>query len=485
MYYGRTNGHRAVYLFYGRVSKKEQARDSSAAERQEWLLRKTAQDMGVSDPQLFFDVQSGRKDDRPDFQKVLRLIESRQAKRLVIPRADRITRKIETNAQLVELFEKTGVELWEIYRGGLIDFANPSDWEYFTHAGVSSEAESRRNSKRIRDGQEFARFRRKPNARSPFGFCKTADRSAYMQDERPWKDTGMTTAEVARACFDLFVGSPEQPGIRQFRTIIPLLEQRYQVQFTATGFNRWLRNEVLRGHTPYQRQSLSLEAGVRIEYNTHKGLITEAEYQELLVIMRRNKRLRGKNKKGHIYPLSGLLFCGQCGQRMSLSRSPSGAVYAYCNNRTRQGKQVGYRNGVPLPEAEQLVVAALTGRAEAIAAEVILEQGQAPENPEILRLRERIARLDGLIREMGDDAGNLRKEIYRLEAELQQRQGGGFPQEADAGLRRLMLECGSLPEFWLQLTPERKETFYQWFVRRVVCLPNASGWHVDHVELSV
>lgn len=468
--------------FYGRVSRREQARDTSAAERQQWQLEQVGRSMGVEDPKIYFDIQSGKRDDRPQFQRVLDLIRYKEIDRLVIARADRITRKIETNAKLVELFEETGCELWEIYRGGLIHFENPADWEYFTQAGVASEGETRRLSKRVRDGKAYARFRHKPNARSPFGYTKNPEKTKYIFDDRLYKETGLTAYQVARASIALFL------EVRQLRTIVPMLEDRYQWKVTPSGFARWLRNEVLRGNIPFDRRGQGLFAPVQVQTGTHDPMISPEEWEQIYSILERNKRLRGKNQKSRCYPLSGLLYCGHCGQRMTIARSTGRGEkyhYAYCRNRKRLGKIDGWINGVRLPDVEEELIKALCQRSTELAEAI--ERDSQPEqmnDPEVLRLKQAIANVETMIRANGDGGGFLRQEVIRLENELYKKTNQ--PREENSELKEKLIKRGQDPNYWRSLPPDMREISYREVAHRIVCRSTGDRtWTITEISLKI
>lgn len=102
---------------YFRLSKEDLQRDKdkTAQERQRWQLEQRVKRLlNPGEEWLqFADIQSGARDDRKDFQKLLRAINSKQIRMVIVIRIDRITRDLEMNASLAKQFEATGVELFE------------------------------------------------------------------------------------------------------------------------------------------------------------------------------------------------------------------------------------------------------------------------------------------------------------------------------------------------------------------------------------
>lgn len=142
---------------YQRVSNKEQARDSEAFTRQGWQLDREVAKYPEQDRLKFADIQSGRKDDRPDFLKLIAAIEADKIDILIITRIDRIGRDVESNSRLQKQLQRKGVRVYEILLGRFLDWQNPHDWSYFVQAGLDGEKESRMLSARIAQTFEYHR----------------------------------------------------------------------------------------------------------------------------------------------------------------------------------------------------------------------------------------------------------------------------------------------------------------------------------------
>jgi DNA invertase Pin-like site-specific DNA recombinase len=142
---------------YRRISKEETARKTDAYIHQGWLLDRKVADFPGRERLSFEDMQSGRKDDRPDFLKLIAAIESNLIDTLVITRIDRIGRDVESNARLQKQLERKKVLVFEILLGRFLDWSNPNDWSYFVQAGLDGEKESRMLSTRVRQTFEFLR----------------------------------------------------------------------------------------------------------------------------------------------------------------------------------------------------------------------------------------------------------------------------------------------------------------------------------------
>ena len=134
-------------LLYRRVSLKEQAEegvslDAQLAEsrryavRQEWVLGEE-----------FHDVETGRRDDRQDYQRMLIVIRAYRLRGqtvvLVVASLDRLGRNVKERVRVWEEMKQLGVPIYSVREGGLI-----SEFTYNILASVAQE-ESRKLSERV------------------------------------------------------------------------------------------------------------------------------------------------------------------------------------------------------------------------------------------------------------------------------------------------------------------------------------------------
>ena len=87
---------------YARVSSREQAENTQALEQQIARLK----DAGAK--QILSDVEKDKKDDRPQFLELMRLVEAGRVRTLIITRIDRITRSLPTLRKLVDSIRTDG-----------------------------------------------------------------------------------------------------------------------------------------------------------------------------------------------------------------------------------------------------------------------------------------------------------------------------------------------------------------------------------------
>ena len=97
---------------YARVSTNSQARDGNSLEAQINVLKKAGAE------KIFSDVFSGTKNNRPELDKLLKIIQS--GDKLIITKLDRIARSVMHGIQLIENLSNKGVII-DVLNMGIID----------------------------------------------------------------------------------------------------------------------------------------------------------------------------------------------------------------------------------------------------------------------------------------------------------------------------------------------------------------------------
>lgn len=450
---------------YGRVSTEEQARDTEALERQLFQLATCASQWGpLNDDWLLVDIQSGRRDDRPEFQKLVKAIEQRKIERVILTRIDRITRDLETNARLAKLFQKTGVRIYEMMLGRDLDFANPNDWEYFVRSGVEAERESRMLSIRTKAGIEYLKHRNRiVGGKVTWGYRRSPNNTPEIDPE---------LFDLARTVVEVFLRE------RSPVTLSRIMSKDYGITKTYQAWRRWLQSPMPRGHIGYGQNRAGADGAMwsyrDIRWNTHDAIISPSEAKEIDSILDDNRRIWGANRQRDIKPLSGLFECAICGGTGQITgqndRYKSGP-FVYCSNRRRSlGIGCGAlpldrkRKGLKYQDAEEAVIAALCDRASDIIHAVGIELEDQPEPEEDLKLRSQIEQIQRLIKEVGDSSGLLRQKIAELEGQATTAKPPSTLEED----RKALGDHGGDPTGWRRLEPENKRGMFKRFVDRIL-----------------
>ena len=106
------NGGDFLIFGYARVSTNSQARDGNSLEAQINVLKKAGAE------KIFSDVFSGTKNNRPELDKLLKIIQS--GDKLIITKLDRIARSVMNGIQIIESLSNKGVII-DVLNMGIID----------------------------------------------------------------------------------------------------------------------------------------------------------------------------------------------------------------------------------------------------------------------------------------------------------------------------------------------------------------------------
>jgi site-specific DNA recombinase len=445
-------------LGYARVSTSEQANSKHGLETQLNRLKKA----GCTE--IYQDVASGRSwgdAKREDFSRICDLVKNRKVKQITVTALDRLSRESTTSAKFLQTLEETGVLIYELDSDRYINFIDPNEWYESRQKGLQAEYESRKTSMRVRAGYQNLRDLHKANPRTPYGYKRVNQEYVLNPDE----------AAIAREAIALYLELKTLPPVTR------LIYEKYGKRFSVSGLRQWLLNPVLIGNTPYDKRNpkpAHLPQGNQIIYGTHvdQALMTEAEQRAIAEILTENTRIWGKNRKAFQNPLSGLVFCGECGVSCDLMSKPSGGIKTefrrirsfYCRTRSKKpaGKSCSQRGTYKIEIVEAIAIQALTEKAGAIAT-IYEADDDKVENPKIKELRGQITVLESMKNPMLSEAiAKLQDEITNLERSHDVDQG--INQE----LRSLLIEAFSDPDFFATLDNEEKRSLYKSLISKIV-----------------
>ncbi len=337
---------------YGRVSSREQAFDSHALEQQIERLKTSGA------KEIYQDVQSGKRDDRPALEEVMNLVRQGAVDELIITRIDRLARSLIKLRECIEIFLDSGVNLRILDQQ--IDLSTSQGKLMVNILGALAEWEVDLLSERVKHGKQHRRNQKKACESYPWAYRLVND--LYALDESPFlcllcdrpknylqlynaksdRLPGLTVKDVARDCVDIFL---EEKGLsRAVKAIFKkygLIKTRAKkngadgvFHWTVGGFKNWLINPILRGHTVYEKKYTTSNGKRRLKdpkdwqyiYDTHSQhrLISDEEYREIQQIMELSRGTGGPclhdppkgNNRYRTYDYQrGLVFCAECGSK--------------------------------------------------------------------------------------------------------------------------------------------------------------------------
>ena len=447
-------------LGYGRVSRLDLHRLGSEAELDIAANQQRRRLERAGCTEIFFDVQSGADDDRPNFEQLMSRVRRRyKCDRVVITRDDRITRSTETTFRVLEIFEQTKCELVILEEGDRpVDLSNPYEWKRRMSAGIDAEYEIKMSSLRIRRGFEDLRQRGRANHKMPFGYLRTKE-GKYA----PHPDEFAIAQEIPRLFCEL----------RQSHVVCCEIYKKFGLDWSRDRLRRWLKNEVLRGNTP---RLLAHNKPKYVDYGTHPDLaiITPEQDRVIQAVFQEFQQHWGRNANANRYPLgSGLCKCARCGHSLSI-RNRAGAKgqrlsYFWCHwhlEHKRKGELCSFNHSCPYGVVEAKVIAVLTKASEAIA-QIAATPLQPTESPEIRELRQQLKQLErigGRNPAILSAKEQVHQQIIHLEGQQSIQR---HATEYSAEVLKSLGAAASDPEYWENLPDDDKRRIWQVLIKAI------------------
>jgi site-specific DNA recombinase len=489
---------------YARVSSREQAEDSHALEQQIARLK------AAGATEIFQDIQSGSRDNRPALKHLLDLVHKQEVDEVIITRIDRLARSLPKLRECIYDYHQAGVNLKILDQQ--IDLNTSQGKLMVNILGSLAEWETDLLSERIRHGKEYRRTKKAASECYPWGYqvvkdkyvldnrlflCLISDRPPnYLElyhEDNLTKLPGLTIKQIARNCVDIFL--EKKGSSRALKAIFNkygLNKISYKrnsrdslLHWTPTGFNLWLTNHVLCGHTAYLKR-ITIGKGKRklnkpedwmIIRDTHpeNRLITDEELAEIQEILKFNSKTGHFNfnqdldnpicYRPHAYQ-TGLVFCAECGSKCitkSATRRTGGKYYYFacryagmgCSNKKSTRKQ----------NIEDVLINTLVERSHILASKSDKIPTLNQEKSENLQTLE--SRLEALDKIPGFDP-----DIEKVKDKVRQQiaeEINPFISDAIAQKTTEEIICaGNNLAIWHTLTPDEKVKVYHQIVQRIL-----------------
>jgi site-specific DNA recombinase len=490
-----------LVIGYGRVSSREQAENTNALAQQ--IERLWA--YGVNE--VYYDIQTGRKDNRPQWQIVIRLAREGKLGTLVLTRIDRLTRSLVTLRKIIQELQKYDVNL--VILDQKLDLSTPQGKLMLNMLGLLAEWEVDLLSERVQHGKRHQRSQRWANASCPWGY-QVIDRQ-YVLDQTPflcllsdrpdnYKELsqvtdpallpGRTIAELARDCINLFL---EFKGIRR---ALKAIFAKYGLaktsakfngtdkvfHWTLRGFSLWLNNPVLDGHTAYLQYVVTDGKRVNLPKDkwqlipdTHpeQRLLREGEAVAIETIIQANSsKGRGcfqtngagsDNYRPFAYQI-GLVYCGECGSRCTSKGSGSKAEYLYYACR-HAGLGCTNHQGVRRQNIEQALIEALVEKSQSLSqSDIAIVDPPAEQSGTLARLETQLAALEQ-IPGFNPDIDDLKQKLQQQIAD-EKNPFLSVDKVCDRSVEEL-IRAGNNLAIWHLLSNDEKVEIYPKLVKKI------------------
>ncbi len=287
-----TNPLRAA--LYPRVSTVEQARFGYSLPAQEDKLREYANYKGYEIVKVYKDELSGKNLERPEIRALISDIKAGKIDIVIIYKLDRLSRKVKDVLTLVELFEKYNVTLYSLTEN--IDVSSPFGRAALKMSATFSELERETIIERMLFGKEQ---RNKQgllmyNGRPPLGyeFNEKTKRYEIIPSE----------AEIVRKIFDLY-----NSGM-SIRKVHDFCKGNYDHPFfkgNNMSCRAILKRSMYMGWFEWN--------GERFKGENFDPIISPETYYFAQEKMKKSDT--SKLRENSPYLLTGLLLCGECGNK--------------------------------------------------------------------------------------------------------------------------------------------------------------------------
>lgn len=361
----------------------------STGEQEEALFQQIARlnKYGVS--QVYADVKSGKSSDRKEFNKMLSACNRGEISEIVITRLDRLARSVVTMSKTIKLLEEKNIKL-TILDAPIEDISNPFSKFSINQMSALAQFESDLLQNRVKHGMNYFREQVKAPGKTPFGYKRENEK--YQPDDAINTQTNKSNWAIASEIIDYIIENKSS-----LRGTCHWINETYGIRWSTTGFQNWIKNPVLRGHTRYNVRNNQYNPSTwNITRDTHIALISPDRDKELRFVLDENKRKWGINRnfenRGNAL-LSGQIYCGSCGGKCYVSRKDKDILI--CAKRNVYGKSFCQNKyGTPLTQVVSSVDMELTKRA--LELRNFAFNDEQKDTPEIIELKKSLENLEKL-----------------------------------------------------------------------------------------
>jgi site-specific DNA recombinase len=450
---------------YCRLSKAPKVGDSinprTSLDRQEQDGRRIAADRGWDVVAVFREIvpASDPYKARKQWTQLLELIEAKEVDAVILWMEDRANRHVVTAAELVKVCREAGVSKI-VLPSYEYDFTDPEDEAKFYGEAVRAQQEIARMKKRIRrmqlelaeNGQDHGGGKR------PFGFT----------------GTGAQKVPLARAL-------AEQDMIQEAVTRIIAGDSLRGVcvdwnkRGVAGTQGRLWSTRTLKRILVSPRVAGLREHNGKLHEAAWSPIVPREQWEAVKAIL--EDPARRTNDRGGVYRylLSGLVFCGVCGNRMNGVRKDSYTGYI-CHNKYGEGGKCVQRSAAPV---EELVTEALFVAVESPEWDRLAER---PADDPSRELHEQLARDQGLLDRLEDKVAEelIRPEAARRKrAEIERRMDVAREQLGRLGDARVAARVPrNLRDVWPTLSLDRRRAILAVVIERIEIHPTGPGRRV-------
>jgi len=324
-----------ITALYCRLSRDDELQgDSNSIKNQKAILQKYADDNGFTNTEFFVDDgYSGTNFDRPDWQRLISLVEEGRIGTIIVKDMSRLGRDYLKVGYYTEvLFPGSDIRFIAINNN--VDSANQQDSDFTPFLNIINEWYAKDTSKKIRAVFKSKGESGKPLCTNPpYGYIKDPeDKTRWIVDE----EAAEVVREAFRLCMQGYGPSQIAKEFTRRRIMNPTAHARKNginipdnrghdddyVWRGSTIVHMLSRQEYL-GHTvnfktyrksyKQKKQMKNDPSEWMIFKNTHEAIIEESVFE---VVQRIRDGRRRLTPMGEMPLLSGMMFCADCGNKL-------------------------------------------------------------------------------------------------------------------------------------------------------------------------
>ena len=370
--------HYIAGLYYRLSQEDERQGESVSIDNQRAILRKYAEEHGFEiHGEYIDDGVSGTTFDRPEVQRLLDDAKTGVVNTIIVKDLSRFGRNyIEVGQYVDYVFPAFGIRFIAIQDNVDTENRDSNAMEMMPIMNIFNEWHAANTSKKIRavlksnakDGKYHAR-------KAPYGYVKG-------DDEKKTPIIDEEAAAVVKRIFEMRASGLSPHKIADILNAEGILNpSRYSMEkygvvgrkeniglWSFCAVNSILNNPTYLGHMAQQRwSSVSYKNHKRYKkdesewitvYNTHEPIISQELWDKVREVEKSVAQGR-KTKRGYTHPLSGFLYCADCGGKMkmnSINRNGKVDFNFNCGNHVRLGKSYCFSHFIQAKDIEAIVL---------------------------------------------------------------------------------------------------------------------------------
>ena len=370
--------HYIAGLYFRLSQEDERQGESVSIDNQRSMLRKYAEEHGFEiHDEYIDDGVSGTTFDRPDVQRLLDDAKTGVINTIIVKDLSRFGRNyIEVGQYVDYVFPAFGIRFIAIQDNVDTENRDSNAMEMMPIMNVFNEWHAANTSKKIRAVLKANAREGKYHARkAPYGYVKSDnEKKTPIVDEE--------AAAVVKRIFEMRASGLSPHKIADILNAEGILNpSRYSMEkygivgrkenvglWSFCAVNTILNNPTYLGHMAQQRwSSISYKNHKRykkdesewvVVHNTHEAIITQELWDKVREVEKSVAQGR-KTKRGYTHPLSGFLYCADCGGKMkmnSINRNGKVDFNFNCGNHVRLGKSYCFSHFIQAKDIEAIVL---------------------------------------------------------------------------------------------------------------------------------